>query len=46
MGDVMEESAGLIHVCFTGGGPSLTGILGGKLYKEKILDIFQDFNAK
>jgi len=30
----------------TSRGPKKTGILGGKRYKEKILDIVQDFNAR
>ncbi len=30
----------------TRGGPKFTGILGGKVYKEKNLDIAQDFNAR
>jgi hypothetical protein len=30
----------------TRGGPKNTGILGGKVYKEKNLDIAQDFNAR
>jgi len=32
--------------CCTRGGGKKTGILGGKRYKEKILDIVQDLNAR
>jgi len=30
----------------TRGGPKKTGFLGGKLYKENIIDIVQNFNAR
>ena len=33
------------NIC-TFGGASLRVILGGKLYKEKTLDVVQDFNAR